>query len=361
MSSFGDDGDEMPRPGSFDDDAIDALLAGTARDGDAAGLASFIEELRTAAAAVPTPSLGLAAAIAQGGISTHQPQVAQWRKFRMKIKGFLAGLGIAGKVALGVGVAAAATTGAGAAGVLPGPVQHAVSNAVGAVTPFSLPDPQSHGSHDGNVAAGAEATTTTTTVADVTTTTAPSAKVGNGLVVSPTTVGEQHGNGDTSTTTIAPNVDGSGSGSGDGSGGSTTPTTEHSGGGDHNNPESLSIHCERSPDPARISCSWTASTDAAHARYVLLRVGDAHGRVLVDSPDALSFTDTTVSAGVTYGYRVDSLRADGSVAAHSPMVYVECCGGTTPTTEPHDTTTTIAAPHNGEGDGTTTTTTANEH
>ena len=63
----------------------------------------------------------------------------------MKIQGFLAGLGVVGKLALGVGVAAAATTGAGAAGVLPGPVQHAVSKAVDAVSPFSMPDGEHHG------------------------------------------------------------------------------------------------------------------------------------------------------------------------------------------------------------------------
>ncbi len=72
----------------------------------------------------------------------------------MQIKGFLAGLGVAGKLALGVGVAAAATTGAGAAGVLPGPVQHAMSKAVGDVTPFSMPDPAHHGSNDGTLAGG---------------------------------------------------------------------------------------------------------------------------------------------------------------------------------------------------------------
>src|SRR5262252_5166595 len=96
--------------------------------------------------------------ISGGGISTHQPRDAKWRKLEMKIKGLLAGLGVAGKVALGVGVAAAATTGAGVAGVLPGPVQHAVSEAVHAVTPFSVPDPDHHSDRP---VAGGDATTTT--------------------------------------------------------------------------------------------------------------------------------------------------------------------------------------------------------
>ena len=359
MSSFGDDGSEMPRRGSFDDDAIDALLAGTARGEDAVGMAAFIEGLRTEAAAVPTPSPLLAAAIAAGGISTHQPPVAKWRKLRMKIKGFLAGLGVAGKLALGVGVAAAATTGAGAAGILPGPVQHAVSNAVGAVTPFSLPDPDHQANHDENLAGGVA--TTTTKVGDVTTTSVPTESHdkkdgpgdGNGVVtpttdgVTPTTVGEHHGDGEGDTTTTVAH-DGSGAGSGDGQ---TTPTTEHHGNGDNNNPESLSIHCERAADQASISCSWSASTLADHARYVLLRTGDGSARVVFSTEAMLDFTDTQVVAGVTYSYRVDSLRADDSVSSHSGFATVELAAvtTTTPTTVHHD------------GGGTITTTTGESH
>lgn len=354
MSSFGDDGDEMPRPGSFDDDAIDALLAGTAPGGEAAGVSAFIEDLRTAAEAVPTPSPALAAAIAAGGISTHQPPVAKWRKLRMKIQGFLAGLGIAGKVALGVGVAAAATTTAGAAGVLPDPVQHAVSNAVSAVTPFSLPDPEHHAGHDRNLAGGDVATTTT--VGDVTTTTAAPKdgrdKDGEGDgkgVVTPTTIGETP-----TTEVVTPTTTGEHNGDGEGDGHETTPTTdpqttpttEHHGDGDNNNPESLEIHCERAADPASISCSWSASTLGDHARYVLLRTGDGSARVVFSTEAMLHFTDTEVTPGVTYSYRVDSLRADDSVSSHSGLATVECCGDapTTTTTVHHD------------GDGTTTTT-----
>ena len=42
----------MPRPGPLDDDAIDALLAGTARGDAGEGLASFIEDLRALVGAV---------------------------------------------------------------------------------------------------------------------------------------------------------------------------------------------------------------------------------------------------------------------------------------------------------------------
>jgi hypothetical protein len=44
------------------------------------------------------------------------------------------------QVAAGVGVTVAGVTGAGAAGVLPGPVQDGVAGAIEAVTPFDVPD-----------------------------------------------------------------------------------------------------------------------------------------------------------------------------------------------------------------------------
>ncbi len=357
MSPVGDDGYEMPRPGSFDDDAIDALLAGTSRTGDDAGLASFIADLRASAEAVPTPSPMLAAAIAAGGISTVQPPGAKWRKFGMQIKGFLAGLGVAGKLALGVGVAAAATTGAGAAGVLPGPVQHVMAKAVGDVTPFSMPDPAHHGSNDGMLAGG-EPTTTTAVEAD-TTTSVPKESLdgtgdahagdGSGAIVTPTTVAEHHGdgNGDANRGNGDGNVtptthDGSGTNDGGGSksdngttenhngdGNGTTPTSVYHD-GDNNNPESLSITC--APSATSISCTWTASANADHASYLLVRIGDDQSRVMMQSADALSFTDSSVKPGVEYQYRVDSLRADGSVDSHSALVSAQVSADTTTTT-----------------------------
>lgn len=369
MSPYGDDGYEMPRPDPFDDDAIDALLAGSPLAGDG-GVSAFVDDVRAAARAVPTPSPMLATAIAAGGISTPHPvtqhavtqhpvtqhPVTTWRKYRMKIKGFLAGLGVAGKVALGVGVAAAATTGAGAAGVLPGSVQHAVSKAVDAVSPFSFPDPDHHGPdpdhHGSNGDELASGATTTTTLGDSTATTKPdgegdgSGDGGNGFVT-PTT-DDHHGTGEVTTTTVKHDGEGN-----------TTPTTERHGDGDNNNPESLSIQCTRTADPRHISCSWSAATGADHARYVLLRTGGEQNRVVLESEDAVSFTDTSVAAGTEYGYRVDSLRADGSVAAHSPLFEIECCGGvptTTPTTEHHESTTTTTEHH----ESTTTTTEPHE-
>ena len=390
MRRRGDDGREMPHHDPYDDGAIDAFLTGTPRDGADAALSSFVDDVRTASEAVPPPSPALAAAIAAGGISSDEVQsIAPWRKFNMKIKGFLAGLSVAGKVALGVGVAAAATTGAGAAGVLPGPVQHAFAKATEAVTPFTPPDP---GHHEGDGGRGdvAGGETTTTIAGDSTTTTVPRNEGGdnngngNG-VVTPTT--EKHspdGTGDT-TTTVA-----TGDGHhGDGSGSGETSTTVGNGsgdgsgdhhGGDSNNPESLEIKCVRHASPASITCSWDGDTGSGHASFALLRITtvDGPGRVICTTVDGQECVDNTVTPGTGYGYRVISLAADGTtVTAHSNMFTIMCCGdgstttttephggdggggdGTTTTTEPHHEPTTTTVPH---GDGTTTTTAPGEH
>ncbi|HVL05605.1 MAG TPA: hypothetical protein VM388_06430 [Acidimicrobiales bacterium] len=52
----------------------------------------------------------------------------------------VAGLGLLAKAGMGLSLAAASTTAAGAAGVLPDPAQHAVAKVVGAATPFNFPD-----------------------------------------------------------------------------------------------------------------------------------------------------------------------------------------------------------------------------
>lgn len=58
----------------------------------------------------------------------------------MMIAEVLTGLSVAAKATFGVTAAAAAVTAGGAAGILPGPAQSAVSTGVEAVTPFSFPD-----------------------------------------------------------------------------------------------------------------------------------------------------------------------------------------------------------------------------
>jgi hypothetical protein len=75
-----------------------------------------------------------------------------------------------------------------------------------------------------------------------------------------------------------------------------------------------------------VACTWTASTDTGHTRYALLRTGGSgSGRVVFQSPDGLSFADTTGTPGTSYAYRIVSLRADNSVDSHSNLIAVSCC------------------------------------
>ena len=72
--------------------------------------------------------------------------------------------GLATKVALGVGVAAASVTAAGAAGVLPQPAQHALASVVEVATPFQLPDPSTVTALADDDDPSSPTTTTTTTL-----------------------------------------------------------------------------------------------------------------------------------------------------------------------------------------------------
>lgn len=162
MRDVGDNEGEMrgPRPG-LDDEAIESLLAGDApADEELADLAVFVDALRghAVAAPPPRPSAELAALLSDGLTATEPPIPAPveavrppaWgRRRRMVLETALAkltALGLTAKVGVATAAVAAATTGAGAAGALPGPVQDAVADAVGAVTPFQLP---SGGTDDG--------------------------------------------------------------------------------------------------------------------------------------------------------------------------------------------------------------------
>ena len=136
MSFFDGNPPEMPEHRPVDDGEIEAALAGTTRGTGPESLSAFVSAVRSVVEAVPTPSTAMAAVLAAGlstekgdlsataasnvnGPASQEAGLPKWRKALMKIQGFLAGLGVVGKIALGVGVAAAATTGAGAAGVLP--------------------------------------------------------------------------------------------------------------------------------------------------------------------------------------------------------------------------------------------------
>jgi hypothetical protein len=332
MTSPGDDGIEMPHD-PFDDSAIERLLAGeTAGGGDLASLSSFIDDARTAAEAVPPRSPALAAALATGILPVSAPAPRSlWKKSKMKIKGFLAGLGVAGKLALGAGVAAATTTGAGAAGVLPGPVQHAVASAVGAVTPFELPDGPHHDGGDvaepGNTTTTVEAhgddderTPTTEHHRDVTPTPTTAHHDGE---TTPTTEHHSHdsdtkpttehhdGDGDTTPTTEHHDGDGD-----------TTPTTEH-----HDNTTTTvqhvsftSLECTLN-DNLSVTCNW--GVEGAHDgdQFRVYR-----NSTLLTTTGDLEYAHTPEHTCVGEYYRVIVVR-NGSVVGESAHASVSGCGG----------------------------------
>jgi hypothetical protein len=127
-------------------------------------LSEFFNELRSwGTGAAPVPNAALASLLDADPAPIPSPP----RRKKKMITSKLAGLGIAAKVALGLGVAAAAVTTAGATGVLPPPAQHAVASVVDAVTPLQLPDPNVTTS----VGVNAGGSTTDVTVPGSTTTT----------------------------------------------------------------------------------------------------------------------------------------------------------------------------------------------
>lgn len=145
----------MPVP-PLDDRALEALLSGARSTPSGLDwLLPFVEELAEASsqpAPVVRPALaalladGLPAAgatrvdeVAAAAVVAPAPAWAASPRKHRRLGAKLAGLGLAAKVGLGVAVAAASTTAAGAAGVLPGPAQHAVATVVGAATPFTFP------------------------------------------------------------------------------------------------------------------------------------------------------------------------------------------------------------------------------
>ena len=163
MTHFGGDVEEMPVP-PLDDRALDALLSGAPAESGFDWLLPFVEDLGAASrgpAPAMTPALALLLtegfstekgdlpATAASNVTGPAPQAAglpKWRK-KMLISELLAGLvakfaglGMAAKAGLGLTLAAASTTAAGAVGVLPDPAQHGVATVVKVATPFTFPD-----------------------------------------------------------------------------------------------------------------------------------------------------------------------------------------------------------------------------
>ncbi|HET9728128.1 MAG TPA: hypothetical protein VFR41_01845 [Acidimicrobiia bacterium] len=328
----------------FDDDAIEGLLRGTTPSEGFDALSSFISDVRAAAEAVPTPSPALAAAMAAGvstdqgdlpataasnvnGPATQAAGLPKWRNAKLKIQGFLASLGIAGKIALGAGVAVACTTGAGVAGVLPDPVQHAVARAVDAVTPFEIHDPSdavtdppttdnnesdaSDGDHSGGVVTPTteqRETSPTTEAHESTPTTEAHDGSGDGSGDSTPTTEASDGGGDHESTPTTEASGGGGDGGGDGGDGDSTTTTTVP-----HIEQSITVTC--SQVEAHVSCSFTA-VDGDGVSYQFRRVAASDGAVSGDwtTPTGLSFDDTPPASG-EYHYYVKATK-NGSAFAY---------------------------------------------
>lgn len=137
MSPSVDDGSEMNSPDSsvaLSEADADALLSGrpVAEHGD---LREIIGLMRAASAVPsPTPTEALAAVLDNGFDPVpvaSAPSASRWGRWTVRL-------------AAATATAMAVTLGAATANALPGPVQTAVANIVGAVTPLQLPRPPAH-------------------------------------------------------------------------------------------------------------------------------------------------------------------------------------------------------------------------
>jgi len=332
MSLYDGNGVEMPEHRPVDDGAIEAALAGTTRGADFDSLSSFVSAVRSAVGTVPTPSTAMAAVLTAGlsidkgdlsataasnvnGPASQEAGLPKWRKALMKIQGFVAGLGVVGKIALGVGVAAAATTGAGAAGVLPFSIP-GVSHAHGQTvvihtntTTTTIARPKHGGtataaypSKHGHTAAVHHAVVTptaptvydppATTTTDTTVSTPPS---------NPTSTTDETPTTGTPTTVYAPPST------------TTAPTTTTSPGGSAPS-QSIQLTCSAT-GATQVTCTWSAAPGSV-AKYALWRwTTGGNGSdyaPIYESPNGLTFVDNYVAVGVPYTYRVFTTLGNGT-------------------------------------------------
>jgi hypothetical protein len=348
MNPFGDDHDEMPRNAVLDERSIEAILAGDA-GATHPEMSAFVATMRrTAAGPVPAPSPALSDLFLHGfstekgdlpataasnvtGPARQAAGLPKWRKYTMAVKQFVAGLSIAGKLALSAGVAAAATTGAGSAGVLPAPVQHEFARAVDGFVPFDVPDPTPPSvlappaGDDGPAAA--RAVTPSTTVAEAPPTTvehheptttkpaeAPRPEVPGGASAGGADAPKAAPVTEVPATTVAPHEP------------ATTvpvaPTTTKA--TETPVPTTLSIRCEQNAAAMSVNCFWTVLTPTQTTQYLLLRIGPDGNRVVLETNDVAtsSFTDVHVVAGATYQYMVIARNGSGQTIGHSSYVPV---------------------------------------
>jgi hypothetical protein len=226
----------------------------------------------------------------------------------MKIQGYLAGLGVAGKIALGIGVAAAATTGAAATGVIPVPGvhHHAAHNTPHhSSAPTGVGGGTSGGSHGPSTGPVVTPTTTEQHAGDTPTTvgspTAPPTTVAN--EPTPTTVASEP---TPTTTPYTPPP-------------TTPPTTAPT----NDNTQSITLSCA-SNGAGGVLCTWSGAGVPTQGyqlwRWTTGGNGSDYGPIY--EGNNLSFTDTTGTPGTNYTYRVFTKNPDGTNAPFSNRVQV---------------------------------------
>jgi hypothetical protein len=145
------DTSQIHRRWDLDDATVEAIIYGRPIAAEHEPLAAFARQVRSAAVDLPGPAPSdELARILRGDdvVTTKGRRSVQSR--RGAALGKVAGLGLAAKIALGTGVAAASVASAGAAGVLPSAADHAVRNAIEAVTPVHFHDGSDEPEHPDN-------------------------------------------------------------------------------------------------------------------------------------------------------------------------------------------------------------------
>jgi hypothetical protein len=140
---------QIHRPGP-DDETVEAIVRGRPVDARFDVWVAFARQVRTAAVDLPGPGPSdELAAILRGDIEITQERDPMDVGRIASVAAKVATLGVA-KVVLGATLAAASVTGAGAAGVLPGPAGDAVRSAIETVTPVHFDDRDRHPDGDGD-------------------------------------------------------------------------------------------------------------------------------------------------------------------------------------------------------------------
>jgi hypothetical protein len=93
-----------------------------------------------------------------------------------------------------------------------------------------------------------------------------------------------------------------------------------------NAPQTLSLTCTGQPAPVAVTCTWKPLPADTGARLLQGENGSAASKVVPITGSAATAADLTVQPGTPYTYRLYAVRADGTIAAVSPLVTVACCG-----------------------------------